>query len=391
MDPAQTAPRVLVVGCGGIGGVILSRLMEAGGNVTAVARREEIARVLRTRGPVLRDEKGERTVRGHLEVFVEPPPEGAYDFILLATPPNGVEAAARDTAHLLASGGPWWCCRTGCARSWWPGWWARTGCSAPSWPGARRPRRPASTSGPPRGLRGGSPLRRAGPEAGPVGGGAARGERGGLHGEPARRPVEQAGDQLRHLHPGHRGREQGGAAPPAPLRPAARHGGLHRGLPGGPRREREAGEGGLHGGPRVAHLEGVRAACAGLAQPRGPARGAPGHRRAVPAAALVHAGGHRAGPRAPRGLPQRRGGPARQGPRHPGAGEHAPARGRPRHGPARVDPRRGDTPPHLRADATPGSALTWGGHGERAPDHEADRRGHREARWQRGAHPDSRG
>ena len=79
--------------------------MEAGGNVTAVARREEIARVLRTRGPVLRDEKGERTVRGHLEVFVEPPPEGAYDFILLATPPNGVEAAARDTAHLLASGG----------------------------------------------------------------------------------------------------------------------------------------------------------------------------------------------------------------------------------------------------------------------------------------------
>ncbi|MFY0571327.1 ketopantoate reductase family protein [Archangium lansingense] len=105
MDPAQTAPRVLVVGCGGIGGVILSRLLEGGWRVAAVARREEIAQVLRTRGPVLRDEKGERTVCGKLEVFVQPPPKGAYDFILLATPPNGVEAAARDTAHLLAPGG----------------------------------------------------------------------------------------------------------------------------------------------------------------------------------------------------------------------------------------------------------------------------------------------
>jgi 2-dehydropantoate 2-reductase len=105
MAPAQTAPRVLIVGSGGIGGVLLSRLLEDGRRVSVVARREEIASVLRTRGPVLRDEQGERTVRGELEVFVQPPREGAYDFILLATPPNGVEAAARDTAHLLAPDG----------------------------------------------------------------------------------------------------------------------------------------------------------------------------------------------------------------------------------------------------------------------------------------------
>ncbi len=85
--------------------MLLSRILEAGQRVAAVARREEIARVLQTRGPVLRDEKGERTVRGDLEVFVQPPREGPYDFILLATPPNGVEAAARDTAHLLAPDG----------------------------------------------------------------------------------------------------------------------------------------------------------------------------------------------------------------------------------------------------------------------------------------------
>ncbi len=85
--------------------MLLSRLLEDGRRVAVVARREEIASVLRTRGPVLRDEKGERTIRGELEVFVQPPREGAYDFILLATPPNGVEAAARDTAHLLAPDG----------------------------------------------------------------------------------------------------------------------------------------------------------------------------------------------------------------------------------------------------------------------------------------------
>ena len=107
MEPAQTssAPRVLVVGCGGIGGVILSCLAESGQPVACVARRASIAEALRSRGPVLRDERGERAIHGPLEVFVEPPAGGAYDFILLATPPNGVEAAARSTAHLLSPEG----------------------------------------------------------------------------------------------------------------------------------------------------------------------------------------------------------------------------------------------------------------------------------------------
>ncbi len=85
--------------------MLLSRLLESGQKVAAVTRREEISHVLRTRGPVLRDEQGERTLHGDLELFVQPPSEGSYDFILLATPPNGVEAAARDSAHLLAPDG----------------------------------------------------------------------------------------------------------------------------------------------------------------------------------------------------------------------------------------------------------------------------------------------
>ncbi|MBM7113589.1 ketopantoate reductase family protein [Archangium primigenium] len=106
MDSSRTAPRILVVGCGGIGGVVLSRLLEAGHPVHAVARREAIAQVLRERGPRLHDEKGERAVPGtNLEVFVRPPERGTYDFILLATPPTGVEEAVRDTRHLLAPEG----------------------------------------------------------------------------------------------------------------------------------------------------------------------------------------------------------------------------------------------------------------------------------------------
>lgn len=93
------------MGCGGIGGVLLSCLLESGREVACVARREALAEILRTRGPVLKDASGERVIRGALKVFVEPPADGAYDFILLATPPNQVEAAAGSTARLLAPGG----------------------------------------------------------------------------------------------------------------------------------------------------------------------------------------------------------------------------------------------------------------------------------------------
>jgi len=110
MDSSLTSspsifPSILVVGCGGIGGVILSCLVESGRPVACVTRRDAIAEVLKTRGPVLEDEQGRRIIRGALEVFVQPPSQGAYDFILLATPPNQVEDGVRATVHLLAPGG----------------------------------------------------------------------------------------------------------------------------------------------------------------------------------------------------------------------------------------------------------------------------------------------
>ncbi len=97
--------RILVVGCGGIGGVLLASLLEQGRRVACVAPRREIAEALRSRGAVLRDENGERAVRGEMEVFAEPPAEGGYDFAFLAVPPNQVEAAARSALPALAPQG----------------------------------------------------------------------------------------------------------------------------------------------------------------------------------------------------------------------------------------------------------------------------------------------
>lgn len=111
IDPTSP-PRVLVVGCGGIGGVLLATLVEQGRKVSCVAHREEIAAALRS-GPTLRDENGVRKVTGELEVFVQVPAAGAFEFIVLATPPNRVEDAARSVRHLLAPGGALVCIQNG--------------------------------------------------------------------------------------------------------------------------------------------------------------------------------------------------------------------------------------------------------------------------------------
>jgi len=105
--------RILVVGAGGIGGVLTSYLVEQGRRVSCVARRKEIASALRERGPVLRDEHGEREIRGELEVHLEAPASGEFDFVLLATQPDQVEEAARGARHLLAKDGAMVCFQNG--------------------------------------------------------------------------------------------------------------------------------------------------------------------------------------------------------------------------------------------------------------------------------------
>ncbi len=113
---ATRAPRFLVVGLGGIGGTILGGLLrqDAGvvGEVWGYTRNAEVARALRGRGAVLRglSEPGELVAQ---VVESLPSAPGPFDFILLATQPTEVEAAAQDCLPLLAPDGALVVCPNG--------------------------------------------------------------------------------------------------------------------------------------------------------------------------------------------------------------------------------------------------------------------------------------
>ncbi len=110
---AMAHPNVLVVGCGGIGGVLSAGLLEQGRHVTAVAKRPEIAQALQQRGLRLTDEHGTRTVRGELSVLTDAPHQGTYDYALMAVPPTQVEEATRQVAPLLGADGAVVCFQNG--------------------------------------------------------------------------------------------------------------------------------------------------------------------------------------------------------------------------------------------------------------------------------------
>ena len=105
---AVRRPRVLVVGCGGIGGNVAGALLRHApgvlGEVVALSTNWEIARVIEEHGFRLRGRAGPRAVAGRVITALEPdaPP---FDWILLATQPPQVEAAARDALPLLAPDG----------------------------------------------------------------------------------------------------------------------------------------------------------------------------------------------------------------------------------------------------------------------------------------------
>lgn len=113
MTESNGGPRILVVGCGAIGGVIGGRLAELGQNVSALTTNARIAEALRHNGFALRGE-GEPANAKPRAVFekVEPGTQ-PFDFILLATQPPQVEEAARSTAHLLAESGRVVCFQNG--------------------------------------------------------------------------------------------------------------------------------------------------------------------------------------------------------------------------------------------------------------------------------------
>jgi 2-dehydropantoate 2-reductase len=105
--------RILVMGCGGIGGIVTAHLVETGVPALAVTTNSTIADAVSSRGFQLRGDGPARRVEGAVRLGVPPAAEGLYDFVLLATQPPQVEEAARMALPLLRPGGAMVCFQNG--------------------------------------------------------------------------------------------------------------------------------------------------------------------------------------------------------------------------------------------------------------------------------------
>lgn len=106
------APRVLVVGCGGIGGIVAAHLFEQGHDVTALTTNPLIADAINSNGFRVRGDASPGTVRGRA-LRALPSNAAPFDYVLLATQPPQVEEAARGVVGALAANGAMVCFQNG--------------------------------------------------------------------------------------------------------------------------------------------------------------------------------------------------------------------------------------------------------------------------------------
>jgi 2-dehydropantoate 2-reductase len=100
------------MGCGGIGGIIASSLVEREIATTVVTHNPAIAAAITQRGFTVREAHARRVVRGGALVALPEAP-GTFDFIVLATQPPQLEAAARAAVAHLRPGGARVCFQNG--------------------------------------------------------------------------------------------------------------------------------------------------------------------------------------------------------------------------------------------------------------------------------------
>jgi 2-dehydropantoate 2-reductase len=98
------------MGCGGIGGVIATRLAAAGIDVTAVSRNESVRRAVDESGFRAFGVDGEHRGTGRI---VAEAPEGPFDFVFLTTQPTDVEDAAAQSLRALGENGSFVCFQNG--------------------------------------------------------------------------------------------------------------------------------------------------------------------------------------------------------------------------------------------------------------------------------------
>ncbi len=109
----ETGPRLLLVGCGAIGGVLAAHLLEMGHDLTLLTRNPEIARAIRESGVRVRGEAAPEAVASPPVAEALQASDEPFDFILLATQPPQVEEAARGALPWLAPNGRMICFQNG--------------------------------------------------------------------------------------------------------------------------------------------------------------------------------------------------------------------------------------------------------------------------------------
>ena len=99
--------KVLVVGCGGVGGVTAAGLAQNGVDVTAITGNPAIAEVIQERGLLLDTDTGQKSAKLHAVEKASDLDDGVqFDVALFATPPNFTKQALEDALPVLAPNAP---------------------------------------------------------------------------------------------------------------------------------------------------------------------------------------------------------------------------------------------------------------------------------------------
>jgi 2-dehydropantoate 2-reductase len=102
--------KLLVMGCGGIGGIATAALTETGHDVVAYTTNSDIAAAVERNGLQIRGDGAARGVRARV---VREIPRESFDAVLLCTQPPQVEDAARAALPVLADDGVLVCLQNG--------------------------------------------------------------------------------------------------------------------------------------------------------------------------------------------------------------------------------------------------------------------------------------
>ena len=105
-------PRILLMGCGGVGGVMAAALFEGGHDVVAVTHNPGITDAINSRGFEVRGSGAARMARGRASTAI-PADAGLFDFVFLVTQPPQITEAIEAAGPLLRDDGAVVCFQNG--------------------------------------------------------------------------------------------------------------------------------------------------------------------------------------------------------------------------------------------------------------------------------------